>query len=77
MNIIIRKTIRRAILRIEKGKPRVVVKNRKLSVAVVAEDAGVSNANIHNYPELAKLFRTKNSKTTRKQRTESRAREEP
>jgi len=40
-------------------------------VVAVAEEAGVSNASIHNnYPELAEFIRTKNNKTTRQQRDE-------
>ncbi|MFT7461377.1 MAG: hypothetical protein ACI909_004078 [Planctomycetota bacterium] len=66
-----RKAIKQAILRIEKGKPRVVAKNRKLSVVAVAEEAGISNASIHNnYPELAEFIRTKTNKATRQQRDE-------
>ena len=46
-----RNIIRQAITRIEKGRPKVVSKERKMSVAAVAEEAGVSRATIHNnYP---------------------------
>jgi len=66
-----RKAIKHAMLRIEKGKPRVVSAGCKLSVAAVAKEAGISNASIHNnYPELAELIRGKTNKTTRQQRDE-------
>lgn len=38
------KTIRQAIIRIEKGRPKVVDSKRKMSVMAVAEEAGVSRA---------------------------------
>lgn len=42
-----------AIIRIEKGVPRVVSVNRKISITSVAEEAGVSDSLIHkDYPEL-------------------------
>lgn len=47
------KKINEALKRIRLGRPRVVEKNRKLSIASVAEEAGVSRATIHNrYPEI-------------------------
>ena len=54
-----RNIIRQAITRIEKGRPKVVIKERKMSVAAVAEEAGVSRATIHNnYPDMADRIRT-------------------
>lgn len=45
--------IRMAIVRIERGAPKVVTFDRKISVASVAEEAGVSDSLIHkDYPEL-------------------------
>lgn len=41
------KVVRLAIVRIEKGRPTVVDVNRKISVASVAEEAGLSRALIH------------------------------
>ncbi|MBF4322520.1 TetR family transcriptional regulator, partial [Vibrio anguillarum] len=41
------KMVRLAIIRIEKGRPKVVSDKRKMSVASVAEEAGVSRALIH------------------------------
>lgn len=47
------KKINEALKRIRLGRPRVVEKSRKLSIASVAEEAGVSRATIHNrYPEV-------------------------
>lgn len=66
-----RDTIRHAILRIEKGRPKVVAKDRKMSVAAVAEEAGVSRATIHNnYTDLAERIRATVNKQARKQRDE-------
>ena len=39
--------IRMAIVRIEKGRPKVVSKDRKISILAVAEEAGVSDSLIH------------------------------
>ena len=41
------KAIRQAIVRIEKGKPKVVTLTRKMSVMAVAEESGFSRALIH------------------------------
>ncbi|MGJ8678773.1 TetR family transcriptional regulator [Paraglaciecola sp.] len=38
------KNIRQAIIRIEKGRPKIVDSDRKMSVMAVAEEAGVSRA---------------------------------
>lgn len=58
-----------AILRIERGRPHTVGKNRKLSILAVAEEAEISGASIHNnYPEIAEKIRAKINKYTRTQR---------
>ncbi|MFA0569628.1 TetR family transcriptional regulator [Vibrio gallaecicus] len=41
------KAVRLAIVRIEKGRPNIVSEQRKMSIAAVAEEAGVSRALIH------------------------------
>ncbi|EKO3516331.1 TetR family transcriptional regulator [Vibrio fluvialis] len=47
------KAVRLAIIRIEKGRPNIISDKRKMSVAAVAEEAGVSRALIHrDCPEL-------------------------
>ena len=54
------KAIRLAITRIEKGKAKVVSSSRKLSIASVADEAGVHRSTIINrYPELAQLIKDK------------------
>ena len=64
-----RKAIRQAIVRIEKGRPRIVKAGRKLTIASVAEEAGVSRATLHNrYPDLAERIRETGNKAVRKQR---------
>ena len=68
------KAIRQAILRIEKGRPRVVAPGRKLTIKSVAEEAGVSRATIHNnHPGLAERIREAGNKTARAQRDEKNA----
>jgi AcrR family transcriptional regulator len=68
------KTIRQAIVRIEKGRPRVVKPGRKLSIQSVAEEAGVSRATIHNnHPGLAERIREAGNKAVRAQRDEKNA----
>lgn len=63
--------IRQAIVRIEKGRPRVVKPGRKLSIKSVAEEAGVSRATIHNnHPGLAERIRESANKAVRAQRDE-------
>lgn len=65
------KAIRQAIVRIEKGRPRVVKPGRKLSIQAVAEEAGVSRATIHNnHPGLAERIREAGNKAARVQRDE-------
>jgi AcrR family transcriptional regulator len=64
-----RKSIRQAIVRIEKGRPKIVEKGRKLTIAAVAEEAGVSRATLHNrYPDLAERVRESGNKAVRQQR---------
>ena len=64
-----RKNIRLAIVRIEKGRPRIVDAGRKLTIASVAEEAGISRATLHNrYPDLAERIREAGNKAIRQQR---------
>ncbi|MFJ2684216.1 TetR family transcriptional regulator [Pseudomonas sp. NPDC087342] len=64
-----REEIRLAILRIEKGRTRVVEKGRKLSIIAVAEETGISAAAIHNHhPDMADLIRRKLGVDMREQR---------
>ncbi len=61
-----RRAIELAISRITKGRPKTVQPTRKLNIASVAEEAGISNATIHNrYPDLAELIRQKTNKESR------------
>lgn len=47
-----------AIARIRHGRTKRISKDRPLSIAAVAEEAGISNATIHNrYPQLAEQIR--------------------
>ncbi len=65
------KRIRLAIVRLEKGQPKVVEKGRKVSVAAVAEEAGVSRALIHkDYPDLMERIRNNANKAIQRQRDE-------
>jgi AcrR family transcriptional regulator len=53
-----KKEIELAISRIQHGRPIRILKTRRISIAAVAEEAGVSNATIHNrYPDLAEKIR--------------------
>jgi AcrR family transcriptional regulator len=53
-----KKEIELAIARIQLGRPIRILKTRSISIAAVAEEAGVSNATIHNrYPDLAEKIR--------------------
>lgn len=63
------KAIRQAIVRIENGRPKIIGRDRKLNIAAVAEEAGVSRATIHNnHPALADRIREAGNKVTRAQR---------
>lgn len=65
------KRIRLAIVRLEKGQPKIVAKGRKISVAAVAEEAEVSRALIHkDYPDLLERIRGNANKTIQAQRDE-------
>ncbi len=53
-----RKEIELAISRIQHGRPKRVTQERRFCIAAVAEEAGVSNATIHNrYPDIAERIR--------------------
>lgn len=61
--------IRQAIVRLEKGRPKVVPRTRKVSIAAAADEAGVSRALItNNYPDLAERIREHGRKAARQQR---------
>lgn len=63
------KAVRLAIIRIEKGRPNVVSEKRKMSVAAVAEEAGVSRALIHrDCPDLLERIKGGVNKGIRQQR---------
>ena len=48
------KELRNALIRLKHGRPKVVDKNRKISISALAEEAGVSDSTIHNrYPDIA------------------------
>ncbi|MGO1750068.1 MAG: TetR family transcriptional regulator [Marinobacter sp.] len=65
------KRIRLAIVRLEKDQPKVVEKGRKVSVAAVAEEAGVSRALIHkDYPDMLERIRGNSNKAIQRQRDE-------
>nr|WP_315438372.1 TetR family transcriptional regulator [uncultured Pseudomonas sp.] len=67
-----RKAIRLAISSITNGRPKVVAKDRKISIKAVAEEAGVSNATIHNnYPDLAEQIRLLSNNHVRQQRDDT------
>tara|TARA_R110001583_G_scaffold42169_5_gene134113 strand:- start:1292 stop:1702 length:411 start_codon:yes stop_codon:yes gene_type:complete len=66
-----KKALELAIHRITTGRVRKVKPERKLSIAAVAEEAGVSTATIHNrYPEIADKVRQLLNKDARQQRDE-------
>ncbi len=61
--------IRMAIVRIEKGKPKVVSLDRKISVTAVAEEAGVSDSLIHkDYTDLIQRIKKNQDKGYRSER---------
>ncbi len=65
------KALELAIHRITTGRVRKVKAGRKLSIAAVAEEAGLSTATIHNrYPEIADKVRQLLNKDARQQRDE-------
>ena len=64
-----RKKLENALLRLKHGRPRVVSKDRKLTIAALAEEAGVSDALIHNrYPDIAAEVRKLTNKQLKSQR---------
>jgi len=63
------KAVRFAIIRIEKGRPNIISDHRKMSVAAVAEEAGVSRALIHrDCPDLLERIKGGVNKGIRQQR---------
>jgi len=61
--------VRKAIIRIEKGKPKLVDSKRKMSVAAVAEESCVSRALIHrDMPDLLERIKGGVNKGTRAER---------
>lgn len=63
--------IRMAIVRMEKGKPKFVSVDRKISVKAVAEEAGVSDSLIHkDYPELVARIKKNQDKDYRSDRND-------
>ncbi|MBF4348721.1 TetR family transcriptional regulator [Vibrio anguillarum] len=63
------KAVRLSIIRIEKGRPNVVSDKRKMSVAAVAAEAGVSRALIHrDCPDLLERIKGGVNKGIRQQR---------
>ena len=63
--------IRMAIVRMEKGKPKVVATNRKISIKSVAEEAGVSDSLIHkDHPDLVRRINKNKDKDYRSDRNE-------
>ena len=58
-----------AIVRIEKGRPKVVSKDRKISILAVAEEAGVSDSLIHkDHPDLVQRINKNKNKEYRSDR---------
>jgi uncharacterized membrane-anchored protein YjiN (DUF445 family) len=61
--------IRMAIVRMEKGKPKVVSSDRKISIKAVAEEAGVSDSLIHkDHSDLVRRIYRNNDKDYRSER---------
>jgi len=68
-----RKAIQQALLRLKNNHPKIVTQGRKISIASVAEEAGISRATIHNnYPDLAETIREINNRSSRVQCDEKR-----
>ncbi|MDZ4261020.1 hypothetical protein [Cellvibrio sp. UBA7671] len=58
-----RKIIRQAYIRILNGRPKIVDKGRRISIASVAEESGLSRATIHKYyPDMVDKIRTASGK---------------
>lgn len=65
---VMHKNIRQAIIRIEKGRPKIVDSQRKMSIAAVAEEAGVSRTLItRDYPRLHERILAGKGKTRQQQ----------
>lgn len=68
------KELKNALIRLKHGRPKVVDKERKISISALAEEAGVSDSTIHNrYPEIAAEIREiigKEHKTQRDEKSE-------
>lgn len=63
------KAVRLAIVRIEKDRPNIISVGRKMSVAAVAEEAGVSRALIHrDCPDLLERIKGGVNKGVRQER---------
>ena len=62
-----------ALHRIQSGRPHIVRKDRKLSISLVAEEAGIHASTIHNhYPAIAEKIRVLANKGMKAQRDEIR-----
>jgi AcrR family transcriptional regulator len=69
-----RHELRLALLRLQHGRPQRIKPGRKLSIAAVAEEAGITPAAIHNhYPDMAEEIRTLTRRGLRQQRDAKRA----
>ncbi|GHG06990.1 TetR family transcriptional regulator [Thalassotalea marina] len=63
--------VRKAIVRIEIGRPKIIDAGRKISISAVAEEAGCSRALIHrDFPDLVDRIAVKANKNVRQQRDE-------
>ena len=59
--------IKSALLRIEKGRTKIVASDRKLSIAAVAKEAGIHPSTIINrHTDLANIIREKSGITKKK-----------
>lgn len=57
-----RQKIKQAIVRIQYNRPKVIAKDRKLSISSVAQEAGISRASLHNnYPDIIKRIQEINN----------------
>ena len=64
-----RKAIKQAFVRIKNSRPKVVNKNRKMSIASVAEESGFSRATIHKYyPDIVEMIRSESGRDIKTQR---------
>jgi cell shape-determining protein MreC len=59
------KALNLALLRLQKGTPKIVPIGTKISIAAVAKEAGYSNSTIHNrYPDIAKKIKLQKENET-------------